>query len=167
MPNPMHGGTSVRYFSRLSMSKTRVAHTAGLILIVALVSGPAPGGERALTVGGAWIRFIMPSLPAAAYFHLSNASGKPRVLVGADSPACGMLMMHESLVENGMDRMVMLKSIRVPAHGSVDFTPGRYHLMCMAPSKAMIPGHQVTVSLRFADGERITTRFIVRGATGT
>jgi periplasmic copper chaperone A len=98
--------------------------------------------------------FIMPSVPAAAYFRLSNSGARPRVLIGADSPACGMLMLHESLVQNGMDRMVTLKSIQVPAHGHVDFTPGR-------------PGHSVTISLPFADGERITARFTVRSATGT
>jgi periplasmic copper chaperone A len=138
-----------------------------LILIAALVSAPALGGEQELAVSGAWIRFITSPLPAAAYFRLSNKGAKPRVLIGADSAACGMLMLHESLVENGMDRMVTLKSVQVPAHGRVDFKPGGYHLMCMAPSKEMAPGHQVTITLRFADGESITARFTVRGATGT
>ncbi|HUA25619.1 MAG TPA: copper chaperone PCu(A)C [Steroidobacteraceae bacterium] len=137
------------------------------VLIAAFVSRPALGGEQELTVSGAWMRFIMPSVPAAAYFRLSNKSGKPRVLIGGDSPACGMIMLHESVVQNGMDRMVMLKSIHVPAHGHVDFAPGHYHLMCTAPSKEVSPGHRVTISLRFADGERISARFTVRDATGT
>lgn len=136
-------------------------------LIAAFVSGATMGAEPELTVSGAWIRFIMPSVPAAAYFRLSNTGAKPRVLVGADSPACGTLMLHESLVEGGMDRMIMLQSVRVPARGHVDFTPGRLHLMCMAPSKRMTPGAQVAITLRFADGEKIATRFPVRNATGT
>jgi copper(I)-binding protein len=156
----------VRHCSSRIRSNLKAAHTACLILIALLVSGPAPAEDQKLTVSDAWIRFIMPSLPAAAYFRLSNATGTPRALVGADSPACGMLMMHESLVENGIERMRMLTKVQVPAHGSVDFTPGRYHLMCMNPSKAMIVGHQVTVTLHFADGEKIATSFMVRGAAG-
>jgi hypothetical protein len=138
-----------------------------LILFAAVVSGRALGGEEGLTVSGAWVRFIMSSVPAAAYFRLSNESSKPRVLVGADSPACGMLTLHESVVENGVDRMLMLNSVQVPAHGQVQFTPGHYHLMCMAPSKMIRPGHHISVTLRFADGERITALFTVRGAMGT
>ena len=152
---------------RRHLSEMGAVLSVGFVLIAALVSGSALGGEQELTVSGAWMRFIMPSVPAAAYFRLSNGSARPRALIGADSPACGMLTLHESLVQNGMDRMVMLRSIQVPAHGYVDFTPGRYHLMCMAPSKDMSPGHSVTISLRFADGERITARFAVRTATGT
>jgi len=152
---------------RRHLSKKGAVLSVCLVLIAALVTGPVLGAEQGLTVSGAWMRFIMPSAPAAAYFRLSNGSARPRVLVGADSPACRMLTLHESLVQNGMDRMVMLKSIQVPAHGYVDFTPGHYHLMCMAPSKEMSPGHSVTISLRFADGERITASFTVRGAAGT
>ena len=151
---------------RRRLSEMGAVLSVCFVVIAALVSGPARGGEQELTVSGAWMRFIMPSVPAAAYFRLSNGSARPRVLVGADSPACGMLMLHESLVQNGMDRMVMLKSIQVPAHGHVDFAPGHYHLMCMAPSKGMSPGQSVTISLRFADGERVMARFTVRGATG-
>jgi periplasmic copper chaperone A len=137
-----------------------------VVLAAWFVSRPVLSAEHDLTVGGAWIRFIMPSIPAAAYFRLSNQGDKPRVLIGADSPACGSLMLHESVVANGTDRMMMVESVRVPAHGHVDFIPGHYHLMCMEPSKEMILGHQVPVTLRLADGAKITASFTVRGATG-
>ncbi|MGH8296095.1 MAG: copper chaperone PCu(A)C [Steroidobacteraceae bacterium] len=140
--------------------------SACLVIVAPLMGSSALGAEQDLTVSKAWIRFIMPSAPAAAYFRLSNPSAKQRVLVGADSPACGRLTLHESLIENGMDRMVMLESVRVPAHGHVDFTPGHYHLMCMAPSKEMILGRRVPITLRFAGGEKITAPFTVRGASG-
>jgi len=65
-----------------------------------------------------------------------------------------------------MDRMSMVKSMRIPAHGEVKLAPGGYHLMCMSPSKDMTPGRSVPVTLSFADGSSITTNFPVRGATG-
>lgn len=153
--------------SERRLQERRTTFTACLALIAALMGATTLGGEQELTVSRAWIRFIMPSVPAAGYLRVSNASGTAHVLIGADSPACGTLSLHESLVENGVDRMVMLKRILVPAHGHVDFTPGSYHLMCMAPSKEMIPGHQIAITLLFADGEKITARFMVRSATGT
>ncbi len=113
-----------------------------------------------------WIRAVMPSRPAAGYFTLSNDTAAAQALVGAASPACGMLMLHQSISENGEDRMAMVKSIAIPAHGSVKFAPGGYHLMCMSPSPAVTPGHSVPVTLQFADGSTLQASFPVRGATG-
>jgi copper(I)-binding protein len=139
-----------------------LAALAGLLL-AGTVAQAAQGG---LTVRDPWMRSVIPSRPAAGYFTLSNATDRARILVGAASPACGTLMLHESLHQNGEDRMVMVKSIPVPAHGQVTFAPGGYHLMCVSPSKAVTPGKSVPVTLRFADGGTVTTSFPVRGATG-
>jgi copper(I)-binding protein len=125
--------------------------------------GDLPGG---LTVADPWMRAIMPALPAAGYFTLSNQTAKARILVGAESPACGRLMLHRSVNQHGEERMVMVQSVTVPAHGQIKFAPGGYHLMCLSPSRDVTPGHSVPVTLRFRGGSAITTRFPVRGATG-
>jgi copper(I)-binding protein len=54
----------------------------------------------------------------------------------------------------------------VPAGGSIAFTPGSYHLMCMDPKAAMKPGGSVPVTLQFQDGGRLTANFAVRNAAG-
>jgi periplasmic copper chaperone A len=130
------------------------------------VGAAAQGAPIGLSLRGQWFRFVTPSLPAAGYFTLSNASAAQQTLVGAASPGCGMLMLHRSVSENGEERMVMVPSVAVPAHGAVRFAPGGYHLMCMSPGTAMQPGHSVPVTLRFADGETLSASFPVRGATG-
>jgi copper(I)-binding protein len=144
----------------------------GIVLLFGIVAGVLTAGivaqaaERGLTVGNAWMRSVVPSRPAAGYFTLSNETGQAHVLVGATSPACGMLMLHQSIHQNGEDRMTMVKSISVPAHGTVKFAPGGYHLMCTSPSKDVAPGHSIPVTLRFADGSVLKATFPVRGAMG-
>ncbi|HZZ59744.1 MAG TPA: copper chaperone PCu(A)C [Roseiarcus sp.] len=133
----------------------------------ALAADTAEPSEQGLLIGDPWMRFIMPSRPAAGYFTLTNATPESRTLVGASSPACGALMLHQTVHKGGVDKMAMVKDISVPAHGSVTFAPGSYHLMCMSPSPQMIPGHSVAVTLRFADGGEISASFSVRGAAGT
>jgi periplasmic copper chaperone A len=136
----------------------------GGALIAALAFGaPARAAEKGVTVSQPWMRTIMPSRPAAGYFTLSNETGKARSLVGAESPACGMLMLHKSVSENGVDRMVMEKQIAIPAHGAVRFAPGGYHLMCMAPTAAVKSGNSVPVTLKFGDGGTLMVSFPVRG----
>ncbi|MGH6671173.1 MAG: copper chaperone PCu(A)C [Xanthobacteraceae bacterium] len=112
-----------------------------------------------------WMRFIIKSRPAAGYFTLENHTGSALELTGASSSACGMVMLHRSEEVNGVESMQPVKSISVPAHGSVSFAPGGYHLMCMSPKSAISVGAAVPVTLKFADGKTITAQFPIKGAT--
>lgn len=133
-------------------------------LVGTLVAAPPARAAAALALSHPWIRFILPSRPAAGYFTLTNKTDKPRLLTGASSPACGMLMLHESMKQNGRDLMRMVKSVGVPAHGALVFAPGHYHLMCMSPTADVKIGHAVPITLHFADGTSLTEGFAVRGA---
>jgi periplasmic copper chaperone A len=139
----------------------------GVVLGGALAAGIAEPSEQGFVVRDPWMRFVMPSRPAAGYFTLSNATSAPLTLVGATSPACGALMLHRTVHEGNVDTMAMVKDVTVPAHGTVSFAPGGYHLMCMSPSPQMISGHSVAVTLRFANGGEITASFPVRGPAET
>jgi copper(I)-binding protein len=122
----------------------------------------APAG---LHVSGAWIRALPGAQPAAAYFTLSNDGARPQVLIGAASPACASLMIHQSREVRGVDTMRMLPSLVVPAHGVLRFAPGGYHLMCMSPAKGLRGQGSTPVTLRFRNGA-LTTRFAVGGVRG-
>ncbi|HEY1260779.1 MAG TPA: copper chaperone PCu(A)C [Stellaceae bacterium] len=145
----------------------RAAIALVLGLTAAITTGAAAQAQSGgLSLSGQWFRLVMRSLPAAGYFTLSNDSAAPRKLVGAASPACGSLMLHQSVSGGGEERMAMVPSVVVPAHGQAAFAPGGYHLMCTSPTAAMTPGGSVPVTLRFADGGHLTASFPVRGATG-
>jgi hypothetical protein len=138
-----------------------------LALCALALSYPAAhAAEPGLVISQPWLRLIIPSRPAAGYFVLSNETGRTRTLVGAASPGCGALMLHRSVNDNGQERMEMVASVSVPAHGEVKFAPGGYHLMCMSPTAAAARGGSVSVTLRFQDGGSLVAIFPVRGATG-
>lgn len=122
------------------------------------VAEPPPG----LALSDQWLRVILPSRPAAGYFTLTNSSDQAYVLDGAASPSCDDLMLHLSISEGGVERMTMVDSVDVPAHGSVQFAPGGYHLMCTGPGDDVVPGHSVVVTLHFRAGGEITAEFPVR-----
>jgi periplasmic copper chaperone A len=145
-----------------------VASAAVAVLLVLSATAPCASAQApsGLKLSGQWLRFIMSSLPAAGYFTLSNATAMAETLTGASSPACGMLMLHKSVRKNGTESMVMVPSVKVPAHGKLRFAPGGYHLMCMKPTTAMRRGKTVPVTLNFADGKSLSASFPVRNATG-
>lgn len=134
------------------------------LLFASNIAAPACAAD--LTVTNAWFRALPGGLPAGGYFSLSNSGAAPVELTGARSPACGMLMLHQSIESGGMSRMHDVRSLTVPAGGSLTFAPGGYHLMCMKPTAAMTPGKKVTVTLVFANGTGTEANFAVRNAAG-
>ncbi len=141
--------------------------TLGAMACVVMAGAAALATEAGLVVSDPWVRTVVPSRPAAGYFTLSNNTAKPEELVGASSPACKSVMLHQSVNQNGVERMLMVKSVAVPAGGQIKFAPGGYHLMCMSPSKDVTPGHSMTITLHFKDGSTAAANFPIRGAMGT
>lgn len=145
----------------------RAIAALGAVAAFATAAVPAAYADsNGLTLSDGWMRMIIKSRPAAGYFTVNNNGNKARSLTGASSPACGKLMLHQSKSVNGVEKMVMVKKVAVPAHGMLKFAPSGYHLMCMKPSADMKPGKEVPVTLRFADGTKLTGRFKVHGAGG-
>ncbi len=139
------------------------AATLGLALL-AILAPTSVLAASPITVSQPWFRYLLAAVPAGGYMTLNNASGQPAVLTKAASPACGMLMLHKTEKSGGMETMVAIPSVTVPANGSFTFSPGGYHLMCMQPN--MKPGDTVPVTLSFAGGGQVTVAFPVRNAKG-
>ena len=143
---------------------TSAKFARGILFSALLTSGAAQAAGITITHG--WIRALPANVPSGGYFELSNDSGKRVVLTGAESSACGMLMLHKTDTESGMASMSDVTSIPVAVGGHVSFSPGSYHLMCMNPTAEIKPGNKVPVTLVFADGAKVTSEFVVRNATG-
>lgn len=132
----------------------------------ALAALALPTYANGLSISDAWFRALPGKLPAGGYFKLQNTTRKAITLTGAESPACGMLMLHKTERTGGMDHMTMVDRVDVPGGGSISFAPGGYHLMCMDTTAAMKPGAKVPVTLQFADGMTLKADFPVKQATG-
>ncbi len=142
----------------------RVVTILSAAIVAACIAAPARAAQVQLT--GGWFRALPEALPAGGYFHLRNDGPDEAVIVAAESPACGMLMLHESIETGGVSRMEMVKNVVVHAGGEIDFKPGGYHLMCMKPNAQMKPGVRVPVTLKFLDGTDVTAAFDVKNAAG-
>jgi periplasmic copper chaperone A len=131
-------------------------------LLLCFTGGAFAAAPQGVTLSNPWLRFVLPSNPASGYFTLTNTSNESRTLASVTSSACGELMLHRSIRENGIEQMTMESSVEIPAHGSLSFAPGGYHLMCVAPTRAVRPGEAVAITLHFSDGSEMTANFPVR-----
>ena len=133
-----------------------------LLLSFLLLATPALAAP--VTVSDAWFRSLPAGIPAGGYFIAHNGGRTNLAITGASSPACGMLMLHESSDKGGMSGMSMVEKVPLPAGGEARFTPGSFHLMCMQPK--MTIGGKVSVALTLSDGSSVTVPFAVRDAKG-
>lgn len=135
-------------------------------LATLIVAGSTVAAAGGITIETPWLRFIIKDRPAGGYFTLRNDTDRKIELTGASSTSCGMMMLHQSEDVGGVDKMLPVKSVTVPAHGTLSFTPGSYHLMCMNPQSTVTVGGRVPVVLKFADGKTMSAEFPVKGPGG-
>ena len=116
----------------------------------------AQAAQRGVTISDA--RLVMPILsgnPAAAYFTLTNGSGKAIALTGVAVAGGEMAMMHETVEQDGHSSMNMLDSVPVPASGAVAFAPGGKHVMISGLAPELKVGGKTALTITLADGSTI------------
>jgi periplasmic copper chaperone A len=141
---------------------------AASYVALACTAAPAFAAPNAPSVQAkdAWIRWLPASLPAGGYVTLRNTGDKPVVLLRAASPDYGSTMLHETRNKDGVSEMVNVDKITVPAHGSIAFGPGGYHIMLLQAKKQIKPGDKVPITLQFEGGDKLPVNFEVRNADG-
>ena len=137
-------------------------------LVVMLLAAVVIAAEGGIIVENAWIREAPPGARAmAGYMTVKNNGTNDKVLVGASSDAFGEVMLHRTIVEDGMAKMVHQMAITIPAKGAVTFEPNGYHVMLMGPKKPLKAGDKVEITLKFKDGESVKVVHEVRAAEAT
>jgi copper(I)-binding protein len=134
-----------------------------LVLLLAVYSSLSHAAD--LIVSEAWIRYLPGDIPSAGYFTLKNVGRSAVKLTGADSAAFGKVMLHQTVEENGVARMVMVKALPLAPGAKLVFHPGSYHLMLMHAKKRLSIGSKVPITLNFEDGTRVRAEFEVRAAS--
>jgi copper(I)-binding protein len=117
-----------------------------------------------ISVSHAWIRLLPGNLPAGAYCTVANGSDHTMQLLGASAPDFKSAMLHKSVTQNGMDKMMPVEAIKIPAGKQFQFAPGGYHIMLMPPHAPLKPGDHVRINFSFADGSTTSAMFLVKGA---
>lgn len=135
----------------------RVLLLAGGLLLAALAAllywaGTGSSAAPRLRVVGAYVP--QPASPdvAAAYFTVVNSGSAPDALTGVTSNVSSDAMLHRSTAMT----MDMVSAAAVPAHGRLTLSPGGYHVMLEHPTRSLVSGDRITLTLHFRIGPAIT-----------
>lgn len=102
---------------------------------------------------------------SGGFLKIENKGGADKLL-SASSPASKTMELHTMTMDGNVMKMREVKTIEVPANGSVELKPGGLHLMFMdikAPFKA---GESVPVKLKFQKAGEVEIKVPVRDISG-
>jgi hypothetical protein len=134
------------------------------VLLLACLAIANAHGAGQLLVDGAWIRTPPPGmLMLAGYATLHNGGDAPITVSGAESADFAAVSLHQSVTENGVERMRPLGEFTIAPGARVDFAPGGKHFMLMGPKRELKAGDTVKIHISTNSGA-VDGEFVVRDA---
>ncbi len=124
---------------------------AQAIAITGLVLSPHAVWAGDISVERAWA----PATPAKAtvgngYMMIVNTSSEPDHLLAATSEVSTAAEIDGLRIAGGVAPMKQLLNLDVPAHGSVEFKPGTYHVLLRNLKRPLVSGETFNGTLTFA-----------------
>lgn len=132
------------------------------VLYLALIFIPSIASAE-LQVNQPWIAAAPPgSRVLAAYMVLQNTDDRDRTLVSVVSNEFAAVQIHRSVMKQGVMTMAHLSSVIVPEHGTLELSPGGFHMMLMNPVEHFRAGDTVELTLIFKDEAQMSIRVPVK-----
>lgn len=109
--------------------------------------------QTSVKVEDAWVRGTVASQKATGAFMRLTASANAR-LVAAQSPAAGVVEIHEMAMEKDVMKMRAVPGLALAAGKAVELKPGGYHVMLMDLKQPLKAGERVSITLVFEDAAK-------------
>lgn len=113
-----------------------------------------------VTVGEPWVRATVAAQKATGAF-MTLTSAQAVKLVGASSPAAGVVEVHEMKMDGDTMRMRHLPALDLPAGQTVKLAPGGYHLMLLDLKQRLKEGDKVPLTLEIEDAHKVRSKVVV------
>jgi len=141
-----------------------LAYVVGALLLAAFAAPALAAGKLVIEQG--WIRLAPPgAMMLAGYATLRNVGDEPLTVTGADSADFASVSLHESIAEDGVERMRALGHVSIAPGASVEFAPGSKHFMLMRPVRELKLGETVKIHVSTGVSTGTTAEFVVRDPT--
>ena len=108
-----------------------------------------------ISVENEWAR-VTPSGTGSVYMKIKNNGNSDDKLLSASSDKAGMVMIHRSIREGDISKMIHIHDgITIPGNSSVSLKPGDYHLMLMNLDKNLSLGDKISIILNFEKNDSL------------
>jgi len=141
----------------MSMKKSSVVVTAVIIaMIIAVISMyklMSVQAKDSLEITGAWVPLSPPKAKImAAYLKIKNPTGKMIEVTNISSPDFANVMIHETIVKDGVSRMEMRSKLLLEPGEEVVLQRGGLHLMLMYKKRVLTTKDTVILNFTTSAG---------------
>ena len=140
-----------------------LAAALALAAVLAPAAQAADAKHDALVVRQPWSRPAQAGMNGVGFMTLVNAGRTPVTLKGAESPAAGVVEMHQSSMAGGVMSMRRVDNgVVIPPGGQVAFAPGGLHFMLLNLKTAQSEGQKLPLTLILDGGRRVKVELDIR-----
>jgi periplasmic copper chaperone A len=150
----------------MQLIATQAIKTCGKVIFALFLGGflsfsaLAKDNIADVTVKDAWVRTTVPGQKGTGAF-MSITSKSDLQLVGASSPAAGVVEVHEMKMSGDMMQMRAVPSLQLPAGKAVALRPGGFHVMLLDLKAALPKDSTVPLTLLFKDAKGVQSQLQV------
>ena len=101
----------------------------------------------------------------AVYFAIENLGGESDRLVRVATPVARAGEIHSMTMDGNLMRMRQIAALDIPAHATVTFNPGGYHVMLVDLKWPLAAGEMIPLSLTFEKAGTIEIAAVVEAQT--
>ena len=132
------------------MKQSPIKH---VLTALALSLAALSAAQAQVSVTEPWVRATVPQQKATGAFMQLKAEKGAR-LVSAQSPAAGIVEIHEMAIVDNVMKMRQIPGLDLPAGKPVELKPGGYHVMLMDLKAPLKEGESVPLTLVFEGADR-------------
>lgn len=116
--------------------------------------------QAPVSVQGAWARGTVAG-QASTGAYMTLTAREPLTLLGAESPAAGIIEIHEMKMVGDVMKMRAADTLPLESGKPLELKPGGYHLMLMDLKQPFKPGTSIAITLRFRDARGVESQLPV------
>ena len=106
--------------------------------------------EGELTVANVRANMTLPSSTGSVWLVIMNGTDADDLLLSAEVPGCGVVEIHNMLMENDVMLMRQLEGgVPIPAGEMVELKQGGLHVMCIDKDGPLEAGTDIEIALQF------------------
>ncbi|SNZ08650.1 hypothetical protein SAMN06265182_1373 [Persephonella hydrogeniphila] len=110
-----------------------------------------------------WVRAVPPTAKNSALFMvIENNSDKTEVLKSVKTDISKMVMIHKTVKQGDIMKMVHVHELQIPPHSKVELKPGGLHIMLMGLKRPLKVGEILEFKLVFKNAGEITVEAPVK-----
>lgn len=92
----------------------------------------------------------------AAYLSITNEADEDDTLLSVESSAADHVMIHNTVTDKGVSRMIGVDKLALPSHKTVEFKPGGMHIMLMGLKSPLKKEDMIPLTLKFKHAGELT-----------